>query len=170
MSIRKKNKETIECGFGENCARRSCTFKHPDSRNIDANLRKIQEKQRQQRIALEQRQMELVRHQCRQGDLCVKSNCLYQHSPAWNPHQNQRLAEEKRRQDELRREKQRQQALNVSNQEDIDNRNEINRNQQRTKSTMSINSSSDDYQYDEQYFHIQTKLWQKQSERQIDKW
>jgi len=33
---------------------------------------------------------------------------------------------------------------------------------------MSKNSFDDDYQYDDEYFNIQEKIWKKQTERQID--
>jgi hypothetical protein len=169
MSNHKQKKPTIECGFGENCARRNCTFKHPDSRNLDANLRKIQEERRKNRVALERQQMEMIGRECYHGDLCLQLSCPYRHSPAWNPAQNMRLAEEKRRQNELLREQQRQQALNVCYKEAIDNQNEVNERQQR-KNSMSENSIDDDYQYDDEYFGVHEKVWKKQTKRQIGKW
>ena len=39
----KQKEPKIECGLGEKCARRNCTFKHPDTRNLEANLRKAQQ-------------------------------------------------------------------------------------------------------------------------------
>lgn len=165
MSSRKQNKPTIECGFGENCARRNCTFKHLDNRNLDANLRRVQEEQRQNRVALEQRQLKMIERRCYNGDSCHQLSCPYRHSPAWNPTENQRLFEEKRRQNELRREQQRQQALNVCYKEAIDSRNEIKRDQQKKNSILN-NYVDDDYQYDDEYFDVQEKLWEKQTKRQ----
>lgn len=169
MSNHKQKKPSIECGLGESCARRTCAFTHPDGRDLDANLRKAREEQRRKRVTLEEQQMEMIRRECYNGDACHQLSCPYRHSPAWNPTENQRLVEEKRRQNELRKEQQRQQALNVYYRETIDHRNEINQ-YQREKNPRSKNSFGDDYQYDDEYFDVHGKVWEKQTKRQIDKW
>lgn len=169
MSNYKQKKQSIECGFGEKCARSTCTFKHPDNRDVDANLRKVREEQRSKRIGLEERQMEMIRRECYHGDSCHQLSCPYRHSPAWNPTKNQRLVEEKRRQNELRIEQQRQHALNVCCGEEIDRQNEIDKHQWK-KHSLSKSCIDDDYQYDEEYFDVQVKTWEKQTMRQIDKW
>ena len=169
MSNRQQNKLTIECGLGENCPRRNCTFKHPESRNIEVNRRKVSEEKRQNRVRLEQQQMEMIERHCRNWDACLQHSCPYRHSPKWDPVQNQRLAEEKRRQNEQRKQQERQHALNICNQEASDNRTEPNQ-YQKIKNSMAKNLIGDEYQYDDEYLDIHEKIWQKQSERQTNKW
>ena len=164
MSSRKQNKLTIECGLCDNCARHDCTFKHPDGRNLDANLRKFREEQRKKQIALQQRQMKMIGRQCHQRDSCHQLSCPYRHPPAWNPIENQRLLEEKCRQSALQREQQRQQALNVCYKESIASQNEISRCQEE-KNSISKNNIRDDDEYDNEYFDVQEKVWEKQAKR-----
>ncbi|CAF2409121.1 unnamed protein product [Rotaria sp. Silwood2] len=165
----KKKKSTIECGFGEKCSRRNCTFKHPDTWNFEANLRKFEQEQRENLVRLEQQQMEMIMKVCYRGDWCRRLDCPFRHSPQWNPAKNQRLAEEKLHQDEKRREQERKHALNISNEEMIVNKSGPHCHQEVKNSVPKI-SIDEDYQYDDDYFDLYEKVWKKQAASQVDKW
>ena len=115
-------------------------------------------------VRLEQQQRAMIMRVCRQGDLCLQPNCPFRHPPRWDPIQNQRLVEDKRRQNEKRREQQREHALSVCFEETISSQSgQIN-------NSMSKIPIGDEYQYDDQYFDTYEKVWEKQAERQVDRW
>jgi hypothetical protein len=165
----KQKEPKIECGLGEKCARRNCTFKHPDTRNLEANVRRTQQEQRENVVRLEQQQLAMIMRVCRQGDLCLQPSCPFRHSPRWDPIQNQRLAVDKRRQNEKRREQQREHALNVCLEGTISSQSGHGQHQQ-INNSMPKNSIGDEYQYDDKYFDVFEKVWKKQAEREVDKW
>ncbi|CAF1379043.1 unnamed protein product [Adineta ricciae] len=155
----KQHKSTIECALNETCARPNCTFNHSETRNLRANIIKIQQKKRENVIRLETKQMEMIMRDCWNEDTCARLDCPYRHPPHWDPVKNQRLLEMKRLEKEKKRKRQQQHALNVCDQQD---------------ESLCVSKSTDllngQYEYDEQYFDIQEKVWQKQNECKIDKW
>jgi hypothetical protein len=158
----KHQKFAVNCAFGEKCSRRNCSFKHPDGWDAAANQRKIQQKRREAQVLLQQQQRVTVIYQCRHGDLCRRVDCHLQHSPDWDPKRNQQLFEEKRRRDEQRREEQRKYAYDVSTKEMIEEKNDV-RNCQSQKKSPQKHLIGDEYEYDDEYFDVQEKIWKKQS-------
>ena len=163
----RQHKSTIDCALGERCARRSCTFQHPEGRNILVNEGRIRQ-QRKEDVASLQRQRQLrVELRCRDDETCRKSECPYRHSAGWNPKRNQQLYEEKHRRDEQRREEQRKHALDVSNrtmtEEDKEDDRQFNEHEIE-KSPEAEDWVDVEYDYDDEFFEIQEKVWKKQSE------
>ncbi|UJR11238.1 hypothetical protein I4U23_015420 [Adineta vaga] len=155
----KRNKSTIECGFGETCARPNCTFIHPETRNLQANIKTIEQKKHENMMHLQTRQMEMIMQLCSNYKACCRLDCPYRHPPLWNPVKNQQLAEAKRLQNEKRREQEQQHALTVY------------RDQHQSRNISQLNNRlNDDYDYDEDYFNVHEKFWQKQTKRQVDQW
>ncbi len=170
MNSRSKNekhqKSAVNCAAGEKCSRRKCSFKHPDGWDVEANRRQI-EQHRLEDFANRQLQQGLrLMNQCRHGDLCRLPNCHFQHSPDWDPKRNQQLFEEKRRRDEQRREEQRKYAYDVSIKEIIEEKNDLNIDRPQKKS-LQKDLIGEEYDYDDEYFDIQEKIWDKQLERHV---
>ena len=146
------DKKTIACGRGADCIRPDCPFQHPESWNVDASIRQARQQRRNDLLELHERQEQQINRLCQRGDLCTKLSCPYRHSPAWDPVKNQRLAEEHRRQNEARQERERQHALTVTG-EDAKKRGK--------------NTVENDYTYDDEYFDVYEKVWEKQNQRQL---
>lgn len=168
MANRTKNekyqKSTIDCASGDKCGRRNCLFKHPDGWNPVANQRKNEQEQRANRVQLQIQQQDRFKTRCYNGDLCRKLGCRYEHSRHWDPERNQQLYEEKRHRDEQRREEQRKHAINISTMETIEQENELN-NYRTQKKSPQKDVIGEEYEYDDDYFDIQEKIWEKQSIR-----
>ena len=163
----KQNKSIVECGLGDKCARRNCIFKHPECRNLEANIRQEKQEKLNDLVRLEERQRAQLMQLCRNQDGCAQLSCPYRHPPRWNPVHNQQIIRNRRGQDEQRREQQRQHAQNVCQEEGVDSQSETHR----QHVTSSVKSAGDDeYQYDDDYFDVYEKIWDKQAEVQLERW
>jgi hypothetical protein len=160
----KNQKFSIDCASGENCSRPKCSFKHPDGWNAAANQRRIQQKRREDFAQLQLQQRLRLLDRCRYDELCRQVDCHFQHSPGWDPKRNQKLYEEKRLRDDQRREKQQKHAYAVSTTEMIEEKNDFN-NSRSQKKSLQNDLIGEEYDYDDEYFDIQEKIWKKQMVR-----
>jgi hypothetical protein len=160
----KHQKFAIDCAFGEKCSRRNCSFKHPDGWNVAANQHEIQQERRKNFAQLQFQERLRLMDRCRQGDSCRLLACRFQHSPDWNPKRNQQLFEETCRRNEQRREEQRKHAYDISTKEIIEEKNDLNNNRPLKKLSQK-DLIGEEYDYDDEYFDIQEKVWEKQSVR-----
>jgi len=156
----KNQKFAIDCAFGEKCSRRKCSFKHPDGWNATANQRRIQQERREVFAQLQLQQRLRLLDRCEYDDLCRRIDCRFQHSPGWDPKRNQQLYEEKRRRDDQRREEQRKHAYTVSTKEMIEEKNDLD-NSRSLKNSLQNDLIGEEYDYDDEYFDIQEKVWEK---------
>lgn len=163
----KQSKTVVECGLRDKCARGNCTFKHHSSRNLEANIRREQHDKRENVIRLEKEQTEQLMQQCRNGDECAQLSCPFRHPPHWNPVHNQQIIQSRRQHEEQRREKQRQHAQSVCHEVVMDRPRGLDRHR---LASCSKSFEDDEYQYDDEYFDVHKKVWQKQTERQLGKW
>jgi hypothetical protein len=171
-------KLSIACGFDGKCIRYSCPFKHPDGWDIAANIRHIQEEHRKYYDLINQHRREMGMRMCYNQDLCCQLDCPCQHPLGWDPVRNRQLAEEKcrheieltevkRQRDEQQREQQQKHALDISLRDTIGGHHELDQNQ---SSVTAIQKTvlDKEYEYDNEHFDIQKKIWKKQSVRQTN--
>ena len=158
----KYQKSAINCASGDKCGRPKCLFKHPDGWNPIVNQFRNEQQQRNNRVRFQAQQEDRFARPCYNRDLCHQVGCRFQHSPDWNPERNQQLFEEKRCRDEQRRREQRKHAFNVLTEETIEQENELNNYRPQKKSPQKV-VFGEEYEYDDEYFDIQEKVWEKKS-------
>jgi hypothetical protein len=164
VKTEKHQKSSIDCALGNKCGRSNCLFKHSDEWNPVENQLKNEQQKRANRIQIQNQQNDRFTSQCSNGGLCRQLGCRYQHPRHWDAERNQQLFEEKRHRDEQRRDEQRKHAYNVSTREIIEEKIHLNNNQPQKKS-LRKDLLGEEYEFDDEYFDIQEKIWEKQSVR-----